>query len=75
MRTLDFVGLPKLTTPTVSARIALSLALRASNKSATLGKPPVMSLVFETALGILASIEPASISCPSSRFILTPDGK
>ena len=74
-RTFDFVGAPKLITPEHSARIAWSLALRASNKSATRGKPPVISLVLETAFGILASISPAAINWPSSKLIFTPEGK
>ena len=45
--------------------MALSFALRASNNSATLGKPPVMSFVFEVSLGKRAITSPANIFCPS----------
>ena len=51
--------------PSFSAIIALSLGLLASNNSATLGKPPVISLVFEVSLGNLAKTSPAEIFCPS----------
>ena len=45
-RCLPLVSLPKLTVPVASARIAGSFGLRASNRSATRGRPPVMSRVF-----------------------------
>ena len=48
--------------------IALSFGLLASNNSATLGRPPVISLVLELSLGSLAIISPAKISCPSSTY-------
>ena len=57
---LPFVSLPKLTIPEDSASIAGSFGFLASNKSATLGKPPVISFVFVTACGILAIKSPAS---------------
>ncbi len=41
--------------------IALSFAFLASNNSATLGKPPVISLVFEVSFGSLAITFPANI--------------
>ena len=44
---LPLVSFPKLIVPEDSARIACSFGTLASNKSATLGKPPVMSLVFD----------------------------
>jgi len=50
-RRLPLVSLPKLTVPDFSARIAGSLGLRASNRSATRGKPPVMSRVLEDSCG------------------------
>ena len=39
--------------------IALSLGLLASNNSATLGKPPVISFVLDVSLGSLAKTSPA----------------
>jgi len=52
--------------PSFSAIIAPSLGFLASNNSATLGRPPVISFVFEVALGSLASTSPALILSPSS---------
>ena len=46
--------------------MAWSLGRLASNNSATLGKPPVISLVFAPSLGILAITSPALILSPSS---------
>tara|TARA_B100001027_G_scaffold133100_1_gene92166 strand:+ start:289 stop:459 length:171 start_codon:yes stop_codon:yes gene_type:complete len=45
--------------------IALSLAFLASNNSATLGNPPVISFVFVVSLGSLAITSPAETFCPS----------
>ena len=45
--------------------IALSFGFRASNNSATLGNPPVISFVFEVSLGKRASTSPAETFCPS----------
>ena len=45
--------------------IALSLAFLASNNSATLGKPPVISLVFVVSFGNLAITSPAETFWPS----------
>ena len=45
--------------------IALSFGLLASNSSATLGKPPVISFVLEVSFGNLANTSPADIFCPS----------
>ena len=39
--------------------MALSFGLLASNNSATLGRPPVISFVFEVSLGNLAKTSPA----------------
>ena len=58
-------SLPNWIVPSLSAIIALSLGLLASNSSATLGSPPVISFVFEVSLGNLAKISPADIFCPS----------
>ena len=44
--------------PEYSARIAGSFGLRASNRSATRGRPPVMSRVFELSCGSRASTSP-----------------
>jgi hypothetical protein len=46
--------------------IAPSLGFLASNNSATLGNPPVMSFVLEVALGSLANTSPALTLSPSS---------
>ncbi len=43
--------------PSFSAIIALSLGLLASNNSATLGSPPVISFVFEVSFGSLANLD------------------
>ena len=45
--------------------IALSLAFLASNNSATLGSPPVISLVFVVSFGNLAITSPAKTFWPS----------
>jgi len=47
-------------------KIAPSLGFLASNNSATLGNPPVMSFVLEVALGSLANTSPALTLSPSS---------
>ena len=41
----------KRTTPSISVIVACSLGFRASNSSATRGRPPVMSLVFVVSRG------------------------
>ena len=74
-RTLPLVSLPKAIIPVFSAKIAGSLGLRASNKSATRGKPPVISRVLEDACGIRASASPIPTSAPSSRLIIALPGK
>ena len=56
---------PNCIVPSFSAIIALSFGLLASNNSATLGSPPVISLVLEVSLGNLAKTSPADIFCPS----------
>ena len=58
-------SLPNCIVPSLSAIIALSLGLLASNSSATLGRPPVISFVFEVSFGNLAKTSPADIFCPS----------
>ena len=57
--------MPNSITPSFSAIIALSFGLLASKSSATLGNPPVISLVLEVSLGSLAKTSPADIFCPS----------
>ena len=63
-RLLLFVSLPKLTVPVDSAIIAGSFGFLASNKSATLGSPPVISLDLEAASGILAITSPTATLSP-----------
>ena len=53
--TFPFVSFPKDTIPDSSASTAASFGVLASNKSATLGNPPVISLVFDPSTGIFAS--------------------
>ena len=56
---------PKSTTPSILEISAASLGRRASNNSATRGRPPVMSLVLEDLRGVLAMRVPATILSPS----------
>src|SRR5437016_356722 len=67
-RRLPLVSLPKLTVPDFSARIAWSFGFRASNRSATRGKPPVMSRVLEDSCGMRAMTSPTETRAPSSRL-------
>jgi len=62
---LPLTSLPNITLPSFSAIIALSFAFLASNNSATLGNPPVISLVFVVSFGNLAITSPAEIFAPS----------
>jgi hypothetical protein len=73
-RRLPLVSLPKLTVPLRSARIAESFGLRASNRSATRGRPPVMSRVFEDSCGMRAMTSPTDTLEPSSRLTMAPAG-
>jgi hypothetical protein len=57
-RTLPLVSLPKEMVPVISASVPLSFGVRASNSSATRGRPPVMSRVFWPSIGIRASTSP-----------------
>ena len=59
---LPLVGLPHDTIPDSWAKIACSLGFLASNRSATLGRPPVMSFVLVDACDILAITPPTSMS-------------
>ena len=65
---LPLVSLPQETIPVISAKIATSLGFLASNRSATLGRPPVISLVFEDSFGILAITSPTLIVWPAETF-------
>ena len=67
---LPFVSLPNETTPVVSASSALSLGSLASNKSATLGNPPVISLVPLIPRGILAITSPTETFWPSLKLTI-----
>ena len=73
-RRLPLVSLPKLTVPEYSARIAGSFGRRASNRSATRGRPPVMSRVFELSCGRRASTSPTITRAPFSMLSTAPDG-
>ena len=66
------MSLPKDTAPVTSARTPASFGERASNNSATRGKPPVISRVFELSCGILARTDPTSTFCPSRTTITDP---
>ncbi len=65
---------PKSTTPSILEISAASLGRRASNNSATRGRPPVMSLVLEALRGVLAIRVPATILSPSPTTMWAPDG-
>ena len=56
---------PKSTMPSILEISAASLGRRASNNSATRGRPPVMSLVLDVLRGVLAMSVPATILSPS----------
>jgi len=71
---LPLVSLPKLTTPERSARIAGSFGLRASNRSATRGRPPVMSRVLAPSVGMRAMTSPGFTSSPSPTDRTAPTG-
>ena len=74
-RRLPLVSLPNETIPEISARIAGSFGLRASNKSATRGRPPVISFVPTDSCGIRANASPTAISAPSSSVTIALPGK
>jgi hypothetical protein len=63
---LLLISLPNSIVPEISANTAGFLGFLDSKISATLGRPPVISLVFEDALGILAMMSPAFTSLPFS---------
>ena len=72
--TFPLVSFPNDTSPVSSANIAASFGVLASNRSATLGRPPVISLVFDATTGILAITSPAVIFWPSCKLIKADDG-
>ena len=72
--TFPFVSLPKEIIPDSSDKTAASLGFLASNKSATLGNPPVISLVFEATNGILVMTSPAVIFWPLVKLTKPPAG-
>ena len=67
-RTLPLVSFPKAIVPLSSAKTAASFGFLASNKSATLGSPPVISFVLDPSNGILAKTSPAKSFLPSFKF-------
>ena len=66
-------SLPNWTFPSTSEINACSLGLLASNNSATLGKPPVISLSLNSK-GIRAIKSPAKTSCPSFTLRIASTG-
>ena len=71
-RCLPFVSLPNDTVPVTSASMPASFGERASNSSATRGRPPVMSRVFDVSCGIRASTSPTATSWPSLTVMIEP---
>ena len=71
-RCLPLVSLPKDTVPVTLASTAASFGERASNNSATRGKPPVISRVFCDSIGIRAKTSPTSTFWPSLTVINAP---
>src|SRR5213595_3515867 len=65
---------PNRTVPSISEIVAGSLGRRASNSSATRGRPPVMSRVLYASRDTLASTSPAYTSWPSSTVSCAPSG-
>ena len=70
---LLLISLPNSIVPEISARTAGFFGFLDSKISATLGSPPVISLVFEDALGILAMMSPAFTSLLQFHFMDVPD--
>ena len=66
MTRLPFTRPLNATRPPTFARIAGFFGRRASKSSPTLGRPPVMSLVFTLSRSSLATILPAFTFSPSS---------
>src|SRR5881394_89218 len=65
---------PNRTTPSTSEIVAGSFGRRASNSSATRGRPPVISRVLYASRDTLASTWPAYTSWPSSIMSCAPSG-
>src|SRR2546425_829714 len=65
---------PNRTVPSTSEIVAGSLGRRASNSSATRGRPPVMSRVLYASRDTFASTSPAYTSWPSSTVSCAPSG-
>ncbi|MNY00862.1 hypothetical protein D3C86_1333720 [compost metagenome] len=74
-RCLPLVSLPNDVVPVTSASTAASFGERASNSSATRGRPPVMSRVFCDSVGIRASTSPTCTCWPSFTVISAPTWK
>src|SRR5229473_2958118 len=72
---LPLVSLPNETWPSISEMTANSFGLRASNNSATRGRPPVISFVFVVSRGILAITSPGYTCVPSGTLMYAPTGK
>ena len=62
------------TMPSISVTIACSFGRLASNSSATLGRPPVISFVFVVSRGIFARISPGATIWFLSTSICAPAG-
>ena len=73
--TFPLVSLPKAIIPLSSASTAASFGFLASNKSATLGRPPVISFVLDPSRGILAKTYPACSFFPSFKLTNAFAGK
>ena len=71
-RCLPLVSLPNDTVPVTSASMPASFGERASNSSATRGRPPVMSRVFDVSCGIRASTSPTPTCWPSFTVMIEP---
>ena len=74
-RCLPLVSLPNDTVPVTSASMPASLGARASNSSATRGRPPVMSRVFDVSCGMRASTSPIATCWPSRTVMSEPTWK
>ena len=74
-RCLPFVSLPNDTVPVTSASMPASFGERASKSSATRGRPPVMSRVFDVSCGIRASTSPTPTCWPSFTVMIEPSWK
>ena len=71
-RCLPFVSLPNDTVPVTSASRPASFGERASKSSATRGRPPVMSRVFDVSCGMRASTSPTLTCWPSLTVMIEP---